>query len=243
MASLGSLWIGERLGTVQKLCLTSFIHYGHEVYLYVYDMDMDVPDGVVKRNAEEIVSADKIFTYHGQLAAFSDYFRYKMIQKANLMWVDADTLCLSKDFFEKTPFVFIKESSSLVAGGILKMPQSHKMTEQINSIADKLLPQIKLAQEKAKWAELGPVLITKLVKRFGLIEYAQPAKLVNLLDHWSMGKDFWDPKKKAQILDDAKSAHCATFFTGSLRMQKFDTEQPFPKGSAIEHFAKKFGIV
>jgi hypothetical protein len=243
MAAVGSLWIGDGLGFIQKLCLKSFIHYGHTVYLYVYDMDMDVPDGVIKKSAEDIIPSDQIFTYHGQLAAFSDYFRYRMIKKTGLMWVDADTLCLSKEFFENTPFVFIKESNSLVAGGILKMPASHRMTEQINRIADKLVPEIMSAQEKAKWAELGPLLITKLVKRFGLIKYAQPAAMVNVVDHWSKSEDFWNPVKKDELIEMCDKAYCATFFTGALRMKKFNAEQKPPKGSALEHFAKKFGAI
>lgn len=242
MASVGSLWIGDRLGFVQRLCLTSFVYYGHETYLYVYDMDMEVPDGVIKKNAEEIVPANKVFTYHDQLAAFSDYFRYKMIQKTNLMWVDADTLCLSKNFFEDAPFVFIKESDILIAGGILKMPSNHPATKQINSNAEAMLPKLKNGQQNFKWATLGPLLLTKIAKKFNLVSYAQPAKLVNLLEHWSMGKDFWDPAKKEDIVKDSEKAYCATFFTGSLRMQKFNTEQVPPKNSAIEYFAKKFGV-
>jgi hypothetical protein len=242
MAKVGSLWIGDGLGFVQRLCLTSFVYYGHEVSLYVYDMDMEVPAGVIKKNAEEIVPANKIFKHHGQLAAFSDYFRYKMIEKTDLMWVDADTLCLNKDFFEDIPFVFIKESDTLIAGGILKMPSDHAMTKQINVQANSLLPRLKSSSKSFKWAMLGPMLLTKMVNKFGLSSYAQPANLVNLLDHWSLGKTFWDPKSKDGILKGSEVAYCATFFTGSLRMQGFDTEQKLPKGSAIEYFAKKFGV-
>jgi len=242
MAKVGSLWIGDGLGFVQRLCLTSFVYYGHEVSLYVYDMDMKVPAGVIKKNAEEIVPANKIFKHHGQLAAFSDYFRYKMIEKTDLMWVDADTLCLNKDFFEDTPFVFIKESDTLIAGGILKMPSDHAMTKQINVQASSLLPRLKTSSKSFKWAMLGPMLLTKMVNKFGLSSYAQPARLVNLLDHWSLGKNFWNPKNKDEIVKASEAAYCATFFTGSLRMQGFDTEQSLPKGSAIEYFAKKFGV-
>lgn len=243
MATVGSLWVGGPLGFVQRLCLTSFVHYGHSIRLYVYDMDMDVPEGVEKRNASEIVPENMVFSYHGQMAAFSDYFRYKMIQKENIMWVDADTLCLTENFFENDPFVFIKESDTLIAGGILKMTNTHQITKQINEQAEVLLPKLKSKQKDLKWAMLGPLLLTKMVSRFGLSDYAQPARLVNVLSHWSLGKDFWDPKKRDEIIEACEGAYCATFFTGTLRMNKFDTEQPLPKGSAIEHFAKKFGAI
>ena len=243
MATVGSLWVGGPLGYIQKICLSSFVYYGHTVNLYVYDMDMEVPDGVNKLDASLIIPQDKIFTYHGQYAAFSDYFRYKMIQTTGEMWVDADTLCLTKDFFNDVPFVFIQESKFLIAGGILKMPQDHKLTRVVNQQTEELLPQIKKFPAKEKWAVIGPLLLTKLVKRFGLEKYAQPALKVNVLDHWSKGEDFWNPKKAFEIIELCNDAYCATMFTGTLRARGFDTNQVPPKGSAIWHFAEKFGLL
>jgi len=243
LATVGSLWVGGPLGFVQRLCLTSFVYYGHTVNLYVYDMDMSVPSGVNKIDASTIVPQDKIFTYHGQYAGFSDYFRYKMIQLTGTMWVDADTLCLTDKFFEEDEFVFIRESDYLIAGGILKMPQNHRLTAQLNRQAEVLVPQLKKSQDKEKWAALGPLLLTRFVKRFSLEKYAQAPEKVNVLDHWSKGSDFWDPEKAKDILDICKDASCGTMFTGTLRARGFDTEQIPPAGSAIEHFARKFGML
>jgi hypothetical protein len=242
LATVASLWVGGPLGYIQKLCLSSFVYYGHTINLYVYDMDMDVPQGVTKLDASEIVPQDKVFTYHGQYAGFSDYFRYKMIQSTGVMWVDADTLCLTKDFFEDTEFVFIQESKHLIAGGILKMPKSHQLTKIINSQTEKLIPQITKFPDKEKWAVIGPLLLTKLVRRFHLEKYAQPAAKVNVLDHWSKGEEFWDPAKAPELLSLCEGAYCATMFTGTLRARGFDTDQVPPKGSAISYFATKFGL-
>jgi hypothetical protein len=235
--------VGGPLGYIQKVCLSSFVYYGHTINLYVYDMDMEVPKGVNKLDASAIIPKDKVFTYHGQYAAFSDYFRYKMIESTGTMWVDADTICLTKNFFDKIDFVFIKESKSLIAGGILKLPKSHMITKLINKNTESFLPKIKSSQNKEKWAIIGPLLLTKLVKRFNLEEYAQPAVKVNVLDHWSKGEDFWNPNKTAEIIKLCEDAYCATMFTGALRAKGFDTNQVPPKGSAVEHFAKKFGLL
>lgn len=243
MAVVGSLWVGGPLGFVQKLCLKSFIHYGHEVRLYVYDMDMEVPSGVTKYDASEIVPEDKIFKYNGQLAAFSDYFRYRMIKSQSIMWVDADTLCLSDDFFNTEDFVFIAESDTMAAGGILKIPANHVMLDKMINHSEEMLRVMKNTGNTKLWTMMGPSLITKMVNRYDLWKHAYPAEQVNLLDHWSKSEQFWDPNKKKEILEIADKAYCGTFFTGSLRMKKFDTEQTPPKGSAIEHFAKKFGLI
>ena len=243
MATVSSLWVGGPLGFVQRLCLTSFVYYGHEVNLYVYDMDMHVPLGVNKLDASTIVPQDQVFTYHGQYAGFSDYFRYRMVQLTGTMWVDADTLCLTDKFFEEDDFVFIRESDYLIAGGILKMPQEHLLTVYLNKQAEKLIPQLKKFQDKEKWAALGPLLLTRLVKKLRLEKYARPPEKVNVLDHWSKGSDFWDPQKTEEILRICEDAYCGTMFTGALRARGFDTEQSPPHGSAIEHFAKRFGIL
>jgi hypothetical protein len=166
-----------------------------------------------------------------------------MIESTGTMWVDADTICLTKNFFDKIDFVFIKESKSLIAGGILKLPKSHMITKLINKNTESFLPKIKSSQNKEKWAIIGPLLLTKLVKRFNLEEYAQPAVKVNVLDHWSKGEDFWNPNKTAEIIKLCEDAYCATMFTGALRAKGFDTNQVPPKGSAVEHFAKKFGLL
>jgi hypothetical protein len=242
MAVVGSLWVGGPLGKIQRLCLKSFVYYGHEVRLYVYDMDMDVPKGVSKHRASDIVPESRIFYYKDQLAAFSDYFRYRMIESQGIMWVDADTLCLTKDFFEKDKFVFIKESEGYAAGGILKMPSNHRGLAQMIKNSEKIVDMMKEPGNDKLWATMGPALLTKIVRRFRLWEHAQPAELVNLLSHWSKAKDFWDPKKKKELLELSEKAYCGTFFTGFLRMQKFDTNQVAPKGSAIEYFYKKFGV-
>jgi hypothetical protein len=241
LAVVGSLWVGGPLGFIQRLCLKSFVYHGHEVRLFVYDMDMDVPEGVTKYDANKIVPEDKIFKYNGQLAAFSDYFRYRMIKSESIMWVDADTLCLTEDFFSKKQFVFIAESAAMVAGGILKIPSDHPMLDKMIDNSDQIIKIMKDTGDTKLWTLMGPSLITKMVSRYNLWKHAMPPETVNMLDHWSKGEDFWKPKKKKELLAIAEKAYCGTFFTGALRMKKFDTEQVPPKGSAIEHFYKKFG--
>jgi hypothetical protein len=193
-------------------------------------MEMSVPSGVNKIDASTIVPQDKVFTYHGQYAGFSDYFRYRMIQLTGTMWVDADTLCLTDKFFEEDEFVFIRESDYLIAGGILQMPQDHILTAYLNKQTEKLIPQLKKFQDKEKWAALGPLLLTKFVKKLKLERHAQPAEKVNVLDHWSKGSDFWDPSKTDEIINDCLKAYSATMFTGTLRARGFDTEQAPPAG-------------
>lgn len=244
MATVASLWVGGPLGIVQKICLSSFIHYGHKVYLYVYDMDMEVPEGVVKRNAEDIIPQSEVFTYHGQYAGFADVFRYRMIQKENLMWVDADTICLSSYFFEDKDFVFIQESPTIIANGILKVPSDHPLISDLVKASSKTAKSIREIGDSHlplnTWGSMGPLLLTELTKKYRVAHYAQPAEIVNVWNFAAETVKCWDPKVGGRMFRKAREAICATFFAGGLKMLNFDTNQPLPEDTLIRYFYDKY---
>lgn len=102
-----SLWIGERLSTLERLCLYSFIYHGHKFHLYTYDEVREVPEGVLVKDANRILPRDKIFKYknHDSYAGFADLFRYKMLLENGGYWVDMDMVCL-RPFTEQAPYLF-----------------------------------------------------------------------------------------------------------------------------------------
>ena len=76
MAKFGSLWVGNPMTKIQEVSLSSFIYHGHELTLYVYDMDMKVPEGVQKAFAGDIMDESEMFLVQDTYAAFSDLFCY-----------------------------------------------------------------------------------------------------------------------------------------------------------------------
>ena len=93
-------WHGPPLGPVRAACLDSFVRCGHAFELYVYD-EIEVPRGVVLRDAVEIIPRSAIFYYENvhtgkkDLGPFSDLFRYKLLFDRGGWWSDVDTVCLS----------------------------------------------------------------------------------------------------------------------------------------------------
>lgn len=81
MAEFASLWVGRPLSKIEQTCLASFVYHKHSMVLFVYDMDLAVPKGVIKRDAREILTKDKIFKTDNSYGPFADMFRYNMIQK------------------------------------------------------------------------------------------------------------------------------------------------------------------
>jgi hypothetical protein len=242
MAEVGSLWVGGNLGPVQEICLSSFVHNGHKVFLYVYDMNIKVPKGVIKKNANEILKKDKVFLFHNQYAGFSDVFRYAMISKTGLFWIDADTISFQEYFFEDKSFVFIKEDQNTIAGGILKIPKEHIIIKELLDLSFELIEKnsSSYSLEKFSWVSLGPNLVTKVVNKYDLVSHAQSAESVNVWDFAKESIKCWDPKSTKDMYLKTENAVCGTFFTGGLKMMNFDANQPLPNGSLIKYFYKKY---
>lgn len=242
MSKVSSLWVGPEFTLIQKISLASFIYYGHEVTLYVYDLNLEVPRGVIKKDAREIIPESEIFYYHGSLAAFADCFRYKMIQDTGAMWVDADTVCFTDNFFDDVDTVFILEMSNptTYAQGILKLPQHSQIVSDLVHESSRL----KLENpDRLIWGSFGPWLLTDLVKKHGLQEYAIDSELVNLYSGCYDAPKFWDPKYKDEIVALSEKAYCGTFFSGGLSVFVGFTQEDknrIVESSAIEFFYQKF---
>jgi hypothetical protein len=255
MAQVSSLWIGEPLTRAHNVALRSFVYYGHSLKLYVYDMDLEVPPGIVKVDANKIVPESDVFYHYGKLAPFADYFRYKMIAKTSEMWVDADTICLSEYFFEDKKYVFIEEMPGFYAQGILKMPSDSDLCKFLNRKTNLL--KINNNQngnfsvntwtetDSKNWIFLGPGLFTEAVKKLSLQEYGQPALTVNGLD-LSVSKEsphtlLWDPKNLNKMLKRFESSISATFFNSSLDFKGLgNSKNDLPKGSVMWELEKRF---
>lgn len=55
MAELGiiqTLWIGDSLSSMERLCLSSFFQNGHEVHLYVYSDVANIPPGIIVKDGD-----------------------------------------------------------------------------------------------------------------------------------------------------------------------------------------------
>jgi hypothetical protein len=255
MAKVSSLWIGEPLTRAHKVALNSFVYYGHSLKLYVYDMDLEVPPGIIKVDANSIIPESDIFYHYGKLAPFADYFRYVMIAKTGEMWVDADTICLSEYFFEDKEYVFIEEMPEFYAQGILKMPPDSNLCKFLNKRAASLMINKNengnfnldtwTKSDGKSWIFLGPSLLTEAVKKFSLQKYGQPALTVNGLDISVSAESpydlFWNPEKSEFMLKRLQNSISTTFFNSSLSLNGLDyAKNNLPEGSAIRELEKRF---
>src|SRR4051794_6165389 len=108
--TIQSLWIGERLSAMERLCISSFLQHGHPYDLYVYRDIAGIPLGTVVLDGNQILPASRIFTYteHQTYAGFANFFRYKLLLEKGGWFVDADTICL-RPFHFRDDYVFSSE--------------------------------------------------------------------------------------------------------------------------------------
>jgi Glycosyltransferase sugar-binding region containing DXD motif len=144
-----SLWVGSELSALELLTLQSFTRQGHDFYLWVYDLELRVPESVQKKNAREILPETAVFFYKntskyghgkGSIAGFSDIFRYKLLYEYGGYWVDMDITCLHP--FDMPGDYFLRHHHTLgVVGNILKCPPKSELmqwcyeqaTQQVNA--------------------------------------------------------------------------------------------------------------
>lgn len=235
--NFGSLWVGGPLTKIQELSLSSFIFHGHNITLYVYDKDIKVPNGVKKADARDIVEEKEIFLVENSYAAFSDVFRYKMIKKTGLAWVDADTICLSDDWNFKDNIYASEEihgGGRMVVGGVLSLPQNSEIVNYL------ILESQNFDKSKIKWSEIGPLLVNKAFHNFGYMDYVYPQKVFCGINfkNWNI---LWEPSKLDYVLKITKESKSISVYNQQCTRFKIDKNN-FPPGSAMDYFYNKFNL-
>ena len=160
-----SLWVGDRLSTMERLSLSSYLYYGEEFHLYTYGPCEGIPEGTKILDANEIVPFSDIEKFQN-LANFSDWFRYNLLFKKGGWWVDTDTVCL-RPFDIQDDYFFVNQygdsgHKDQINGDYLKSPVGGPVMQW-------LIEQCQAMDWKTiEWSDIGPNLVTSAVRRFFL---------------------------------------------------------------------------
>jgi hypothetical protein len=176
MQQINSLWIGQNFSLLEMLTMKSFIDFGYEFHLWVYDKKLKdlCPGGVIIRDANEILPESTIFRYDGggdcrggSLGGFSDLFRYYLIYKIGGIYVDMDVTCLSK-FELNDEYGFRPHSLVSAVANILKAPAGCSFLETCITLTE-------AAIDKTNNEWVKPVKIfANTVKEYNLEKYIFP---------------------------------------------------------------------
>jgi len=243
-----SLWIGDALSVMERLCISSFLSNGHTFHLYTYGGVKNVPKGTILKDAAEIINPDKIFKYKGRdtFAGFADFFRYKLIYEKGSYWVDTDIVCL-RPFNLHQEYVFAGAKKRKLFGllgdkfrvgcSVIKTPPGSEIMNYCYEVSSG-----KILQEM-EWGEIGPKLLETAVIKFGLqdsvacrgtfstIEWDQWHRFISdsLLVSW---------QEQARIaLYKSRSIH---LFNEMWRLNGVDKNARFPKRSMYEMLKRRY---
>ncbi|MEN8373932.1 MAG: hypothetical protein ABFS34_00630 [Gemmatimonadota bacterium] len=254
-----ALWVGDRLSTVERLSLTSFVANGHPVHLYTYGEVEGVPRRVVIKDANDIIHESKIFTYKGRpsYAGFANHFRYELLRKEEGIWVDTDTVCL-KPFDFEDEYLFGWQGQECNTA-VLKLPSDSEALAHVASLALKPnkwqpwdAPKIKGRKfirkyfkgnriNDLRWGETGPFGLTNVLKLYGLDGLAKPASWFYPVPYYSWRSLFDETYcDRLDFFDGSYSVH---LWNEMLRLdEEFDKDATFPECSLFEVMKKRYGV-
>ena len=183
MSCFGTFWHGPRLSGFEAGCLRSFAVRGHEITLFSYAPVQGVPAGVRLEAAEAIAEPSKLESFRvdgvPSLSHFADWFRYRMLQRTPLTWVDADLLLLRSWTQPPGETLLARETPTRLATAVLRVPSDAawlaELVAQCEALADRPL----------RWGDTGPRLLSRLA---GSRPSAPPA--LHCPVHYD---EFWKP--------------------------------------------------
>lgn len=195
---INSLWIGEPLSTLERLCIASHLKNGHEYHLWTYE-SLEVPEGVILKDGNEILSKSEIFTYSGpkeegggSVSAFSNWFRYKLLLERGGWWCDVDVCCLkpfdfSRDYIiaseEQRPW---KDDDPFVATCVLKVPPKSKLMQYCWDRCQEI------GKNNLEWGWIGPDLLSESTSVCHLSDSVVPHWVFCPVNWWSF-EDMFKP--------------------------------------------------
>ena len=232
-----SLWWGDSITPYEAVCMRSFIDHGHGYHLYSYAPDLKVPDGVVLRDAAELLPKADYFEYTGpgrdSPSAFSNLFRYKLLATHGGWWVDTDVICLSDQISPCNHF-FAFESDDIVNGAVLYFGPA-------DPVMIRCFGEVLAIRGHAEWGDLGPRLITKVLRDCGLIAQARPKDSCYAVG-WKDALDLLDPSQADSIIERTKSAPFIHLWNEIYRRGGIDkTLRPAP-GSFLRQIADRHPV-
>jgi hypothetical protein len=159
-ANFASFWHGGGLSPYEVACLSSFTAYGDEVSLYSYEPVLNLPAGVVAKDASQVVALDSLndFPVNGvpSMAHFTDYFRFVMFTRTDEIWIDTDMLLLRPfDLNESIQLIGLETPASSCTALLRLNPNDRRLNELIQQVE-------KMKGTDIKWGDTGPRLLTSI---------------------------------------------------------------------------------
>ena len=232
-----SLWVGDPLSNLEKLCVQSFMDNGHEFHLYVYDDVQGIPNGVMVKDGNEILPYSEITA--GTLqhwSSLSDYFRYALLYKKGGWWVDMDTICIKPFDFDEDIILSDKDSGSgWFPNSPLRFPPEHPLMKTMCNLCHK-----RIRMKGVGRVEMGgPPILTKQIRQSNLQHYALP-RMRFFLPHENEFSYFDNAYRDG--LHFPANTHALHIYNSILTRTGFDKDAQYDTESLFEQLKARYNI-
>jgi hypothetical protein len=246
LLTCNTLWIGERVGRLERACFRSVLAQGHGLRLWCYDPPEGVPDGVDLADAAAILPRERIVAHaSGSVALFANLFRYELQRRGLGLWVDADVYLVAP--LEGLPeTLFGRVAGDEINTAVLRLPPGSPLLPPLlalyeeRSVPPWLSPGARAAAhwrllstgrsrlDLMPWGSAGPHALTWLARRHGLEGWALPPGLFYPV-HWRDADWILDP---ARSLDEVVTPLTRAVHLWNERIKALK-EAPAPAGSFL----------
>lgn len=191
-------WHGQ-FSIYEYACISSFAKNNFKVQVFAFDDTMEIPPGIILRDARDILPEELLYSYtlsgqKGSMAGFADAFRCHLIKKEGGWWFDADIICL-KDVSVFIDSVRVKPKALSMGFQNSKYITNAVIYAEDSQFVDALLLQLEKTGNVAVWGETGPRLITTVINNLGYKDYVDPVEKYFPVDGVDLMKLF-DPENK-----------------------------------------------
>lgn len=246
LARCVTLWIGERLGPVERACFRSVVRQGHELALYCYRPPAGVPEGVEVRDASAILDEATLRERCGSRPyLFSDWFRYELLRRRLGTWLDADVYLVGP-IDDREPNLFGWQSPGTINNAVLRLPPDSPLIPELLEPFERQTTPAWLSWRhywpmrlrelvagradltRSPWGSTGPQALTALARRHGLSHLARSEEHFYPMP-WQRARWIVDPAIRLE--DVATDATIAVhLWNECIRSFK---EEPAPHGTFL----------
>ncbi|MBV8687054.1 MAG: hypothetical protein JOZ90_06150 [Alphaproteobacteria bacterium] len=242
-----TLWIGPRLGLVERACLRSVRAQGHPLRLWCYERPEGVPDGVEVRDAEEILPGAEIIRHQGgSVALFANRFRYELMRRGFGLWVDCDLYLVRPLAGLPQGHLFGWAAPDHINTAVLRLPPDSPLLPPLLALFEerqvppwlsrraRLAAWLRLKRSgrtglgRMPWGAAGPLALTWLARQAGLDGEALPAPTF-YPRHWDDARWILDP---AVTLESVVGAETRAVHLWNELIKGFK-DAPAPPGSFL----------
>ena len=182
-------WAKGPISRLEYLCMKSFVDRNYKLLVWSYDPALEIPRGARLRDANRVDNESKLFlNRQGSYAGFSDYFRYKVLNRFGGLYADTDVIAVRpaedlprKQFLvtehcrQKNAFKFY------INGNVIYNPYPAK-----GNVIDLALAYARrFPKDDIQWSEIGPALLSAIVSIYPLHDFViQPPAFANPIPWW-----------------------------------------------------------